>query len=279
MARRNIVERYAEMPEGMRKPLWRFFHGLIHRRDRKHRVRFMNYGYVDEEMAKSPINLKEEDAVERYCVNMYHQTVQEVDLAGKNVLEIGCGRGGGADYISRYMKPKTYIGLDLNQQVVKSCNKTFDNPGLEFVQGCADDLPFEEGEFDAIVNVESSRCYPDMMGFLHEAKCVLKPGGHLLFSDMRYVEEHEMLQKQFAEVGFKVLVEKDILPHVVKALEIDDERRKKWINERVKSKFGRKSTQEFSGTVGSQRYQLFKDGTMGYYHFVLQKPITEEEKS
>ena len=184
------------------------------------------------------MNWRSEDAVERYCVNMYHQTVREIDLAGKDVLEIGCGRGGGADYISRYMKPKTYIGLDLNQQVVKACNKTFDNPGLSFVQGCADDLPFEDEEFDAIVNVESSRCYPDMMGFLHDAKRVLKPGGHLLFSDMRYVTEHEMLQKQFAEVGFKVLVEKDILPNVVKALEIDDERRKKWINERVKSKFG-----------------------------------------
>jgi ubiquinone/menaquinone biosynthesis C-methylase UbiE len=272
MARRNIVERYAEMPEKYRIPLWRFFHGLIQSKDRKHRVRFMNYGYVDQELSQNPIKLHEDDAIERYCVNMYHQTVQEINLKGKNVLEVGCGRGGGADYISRYMKPKTYIGLDLNGKVVKACNKTFDNPGLSFVQGCADDLPFEEEEFDAIVNVESSRCYPDMIRFLQEVKRVLKPGGHLLFSDMRYIEEHEMLKKQFAEVGFEILVEKNILPNVVEALESDDARRKKWINERVKSKFGRKSTQEFSGTVGSQRYQLFKDGKMGYWHYVLQKP-------
>jgi len=272
MSPRNIIERYAELPSGLRIPLWRFFHSLIHSRDRKHRIRFMNYGYIDEELSKSPIKLKEEDVIERFCVNMYHQTVAEVDLAGKDVLEIGCGRGGGADYISRYMKPKTYIGLDLNNKVVKACNKTYNNPGLSFVQGCADDLPFEEEEFDAIVNVESSRCYPDMIGFLNEAKRVLRPGGYLLFSDMRYVEEHEMLQNQFSEAGFKVLLEKNILPNVVEALEMDDERRKKWINERVKSKFGRKSTQEFSGTVGSQRFQLFKDGKMGYWHYVLQKP-------
>jgi len=272
MARRIITEVYAELPKGMRKPLWRFFHRIIHSRDRKHQIRFMNYGYVDEELSKNPINLEEEDAVERFSVNMYHQNVQEVDLAGRDVLEVGCGRGGGASYISRYMKPKTYIGLDLNQKVVKACNKTFDTPGLSFVQGCADDLPFDDEKFDAVVNVESSRCYPDVLGFLHEVYRVLKPGGHLLFSDMRYKEDFPTLQKQFDEAGFKKLVEKDILPNVVASLEKDNERKQEWIREKAGAKFLYKTYEEFAGTVGSQRYQLFKDGRMGYTHFVLQKP-------
>ena len=272
MVRRNIAERYAETPVGWRKPLWRFFHGLIHSRDREHRIRFMNYGYIDEELTKSPINLDEEDAVERFSVNNYHQTVREVNLEGKNVLEVGCGRGGGADYISRYMKPKTYIGLDLNHKVVKACNKTFDNPGLSFVQGCADDLPFEDEEFDAVVNVESSRCYPDVLGFLHEVYRVLKPGGHLLFSDMRYKEDFPTLKKQFSEAHFKIIVEKDILPNVVQSLEKDNKRKQEWIKEKAGAKFLYKTYEEFAGTVGSQRYQLFKDGKMGYWHFVLQKP-------
>ena len=272
MPRRIITEVYAELPKGMRKPLWRFFHRLIHSRDREHRIRFMNYGYVDEELSKSPIHLEEEDAVERFSVNMYHQTVSEVNLEGKEVLEVGCGRGGGADYISRYLKPKTYVGLDLNGKVVKACNKTFDNPGLSFVQGCADDLPFEDGKFDAVVNVESSRCYPDMLGFLHEVYRVLKPGGHLLFSDMRYKEDFPTLQKQFDEVGFNKLVEKDILPNVVASLEGDNERKKKWIEEKAGAKFLYKTYEEFAGTIGSQRYKLFKDGKMGYWNLTLQKP-------
>jgi ubiquinone/menaquinone biosynthesis C-methylase UbiE len=272
MARRIITEKYAELPKGLRIPLWRFFHRFINSRDRKHRIRFMNYGYIDEELAKFPINLEEEDAVERFSTNMYHQTISEVNLEGKDVLEVGCGRGGGANYISRYMKPKTYIGLDLNQKVVKACNKKFNNPGLSFVQGCADDLPFNDQEFDAIVNVESSRCYPDVPGFLQEVYRVLRPGGYLLFSDMRYKEDYLVLQKQFTEAGFKILVEKDILSNVIQALDKDNERKKEWIKQRSKSKFLQKTFEEFAGTIGTQRYQLFKDGKMGYWHYVLQKP-------
>ncbi|MBN2156455.1 MAG: class I SAM-dependent methyltransferase [Candidatus Lokiarchaeota archaeon] len=273
MPRRNIAEKYAEMTPGWRKPLWTFFHWLIQTKDRNHRIRFMNYGYIDQELSSSPIQLTEEDAVERFCVNLYHQNVSDINLQGKEVLEVGCGRGGGADYISRYMKPKTYVGLDLNKKVIKACNRTFTNPGLSFVQGCADDLPFEDEKFDAVVNVESSRCYPDMMGFLTEVKRVLKPGGHLLFSDMRYTEDHMVLKSQFEEAGFELLVEKNILPNVVEALEVDDVRRKNWIRKRIKSKFLLKTSEEFSGTVGSRRYQLFKDGKMGYWHFVLQKSV------
>ncbi len=272
MARRNIAEKYAELPKGLRKPLWKFFHRLIQSRDRKHKIRFMNYGFVDEKLIHKPLDLEEEDAVERYSVNMYHQTVQEVNLEGKKVLEVGCGRGGGADYISRYLKPKSYIGLDLNHKVVETCNKDFGNPMLSFVQGCADDLPFENDEFDAIVNVESSRCYPDVLEFLKEVHRVLKPGGHLLFSDMRYQEDHPILQQQFEDAGLKVLVEKNILPNVLQALDADNERKKEWIKEKIKVKFLYKTAEEFAGTIGSQRYQLFKEGKMGYWHYVLQKP-------
>lgn len=273
MLRRNIAEKYAELPKGLRIPLWRLFHRIIQFRDRKHQIRFMNYGYIDESLKSSPIPLEQEDLVEMYSIYMYHQTVDFVDLADKDVLEVGCGRGGGSSYISRYMKPNSYVGLDLNKKVIKVCNRTYKAPGLSFTQGKADNFPFEDNKFDAIVNVESSRCYPDMMRFLQEVLRVLKPGGYLLFSDMRYVEQHSILKQQFLDAGFKILVEKDILPNVIESLEEDHERKSKWIRERVKGKYFIKTAEEFAGTKGSRRYQLFKDGKMGYYHFVLQKSI------
>jgi hypothetical protein len=88
---------------------------------------------------------------------------------------------------------------------------------------------------------------------------------------MRYQEDFPTLRKQFDEIGFKKLVEKDILPNVVQALEKDNERKKEWIEEKAGAKFLHKTYEEFAGTIGSQRYQLFKDGKMGYWHFVLQK--------
>jgi ubiquinone/menaquinone biosynthesis C-methylase UbiE len=272
MPPRNIAEKYAELPEKLRVPLWRFFHGIINSRDKSYQIRFMNYGYIDEQLKNSPIPLEQEDLSEMYSVNMYHQTVDFINLTGKDILEVGCGRGGGAYYISRYMKPNRYIGLDLNKKVVKACNQKYKIPGLTFVQGEADNLPFHDNQFDVLINVESSRCYPNMMGFLKEVVRVLKPGGYLLFSDMRYVEEHHILQQQFNDAGFTIIIEKDILPNVMAALEEDNERKSKWIRDRVKNKYLIKTAEEFAGTKGSRRYRLFKDGKMGYYHYVLQKP-------
>lgn len=34
------------------------------------------------------------------------------NLKGQNVLEVGCGRGGGLSYISRYLTPNLCIGID-----------------------------------------------------------------------------------------------------------------------------------------------------------------------
>jgi hypothetical protein len=46
-----------------------------------------------------------------------------VDLNGKKVLEVGCGHGGGASYIKRYLGPASYPGLDLNPTGVGFCQK------------------------------------------------------------------------------------------------------------------------------------------------------------
>jgi ubiquinone/menaquinone biosynthesis C-methylase UbiE len=233
----------------------------------------MNYGYINDELEQSPLLLEQDDVSERMCVNMYHQTVDFVDLKDKEVLEIGCGRGGGAYYISHYMKPKSYFGLDLNKRVVKACNRHYKVPGLSFVQGRADNLLFEDNSFDAVVNVESSRCYPDFEGFLREVVRVLRPGGYLLFSDMRLIEDHLKMKNQLITAGFKVIVEKNIVQNVVKALEIDDERRKKEIAQKTRLKIFRRSMNEFSGTVGTATYSMFKNGQYGYWHYVLQKAV------
>ncbi len=56
----------------------------------------MNYGYVpiDE---KSKLILKDEvDQENRLFIQLYQHTLLGIDLKGKEVLEVGSGRGGGA---------------------------------------------------------------------------------------------------------------------------------------------------------------------------------------
>ncbi|MHA1761604.1 MAG: class I SAM-dependent methyltransferase, partial [Candidatus Heimdallarchaeota archaeon] len=229
----RILQFYLRTSMGLKRFLWGIMHRIIIRRYEGSDVVFLNYGYEYLDSNIKPPQLEENDEKERYCLQLYHSTVGGIDLENKDVLEIGCGRGGGASYIKRYLKPKSYIGLDMSKDVIKFNSKFHKVPGLSFVVGNAQDIKYEDQSFDAIVNVESSRSYNDFKVFVSESYRVLRPGGHLLFTDIRTTEENEILREQFKKAGFKIIKEENIIQNVVKALDIDSERRLKLMKEKA----------------------------------------------
>ena len=68
-----------------------------------------------------------------------------------------------------------------------------------------------------------------MNAFLNHVVRVLCTGGYFCFTDMRYNSDLPLLRNQFVNAGLEILEERDILPNVVAALEIDNERRKNLI--------------------------------------------------
>ena len=83
------------------------------------------------------------------------------------------------------MHPASYTGLDLNPAGIEFCQKRHNLPGLDFVHGDAENLPFADQSFDAVINVEASHLYPHFPRFLAEVARVLRPGGHFLYADFR----------------------------------------------------------------------------------------------
>ena len=144
---------------------------------------FLNYGYEEDPPMALPLEASDEP--HRYFIQLYHRTAAQVDLSGKTVLEVSCGHGGGSSYLTRTLKPAYYTGLDLNPAGIEFCKKRHPLPGLEFVHGDAQSLPFPDDSFDAVVNVEASHLYPDVPRFLAEVSRVLRPGGHFLYADFR----------------------------------------------------------------------------------------------
>jgi SAM-dependent methyltransferase len=145
---------------------------------------FLNDGYEEDPPMALP--LAESDEPNRFPIQLYHRTATQADLSGKQVLEVGSGHGGGASYLTRTLQPASYTGLDLNPAAIASCRERHqDVPGLNFMEGNAEDLPFAVESFDAVVNVESSHCYPHFSRFLAEVARVLRPGGHFLYADLR----------------------------------------------------------------------------------------------
>jgi ubiquinone/menaquinone biosynthesis C-methylase UbiE len=85
--------------------------------------------------------LDESDEPKRYSIQLHHRTAAQVDLSAKQVLEVSCGHGGGASYLTRTLKPASYTGLDYNPDGIAYCRKRHILPGLDFVHGDAENLP------------------------------------------------------------------------------------------------------------------------------------------
>ena len=135
------------------------------------------------------------------------------------------GRGGGADYIKRYLDPACVVGVDYSANAVNLCLEYYSVEGLSFVPGDAENLPFEDQSFDIVLNVESSHCYGSMTDFLAQVKRVLKPGGYFMFADFRNLEQLEELEKQLDQTGMCLITHENITPNVLKALDADHGRR------------------------------------------------------
>jgi ubiquinone/menaquinone biosynthesis C-methylase UbiE len=254
--------------------MWKIWHNLLIRFDRDKTVNFMNYGYAPLN-GDEPLKLKKEDEVNRYCIQLYDHIINRVDVKAKKILEVGSGRGGGANYISRYYQPDSYTGVDISPGVINFCNQYYKSEGLKFLEGRAEKLPVKSNYYDALVNVESARCYSDLDLFFNEVFRVLKKDGYFLFADMIEKDQVDTIMQKIVKNGFKIIEHKDITRNVAKGLEMDTERRQELIKKRIPG-FLQKSFESFAGTKGTRRFNSFSNGKFTYMSFVLRKTPAEE---
>ena len=266
----------------VQKSVWKAVYGVASRGEAGPGTAFMNYGYASLEASQDGAAGDGAEA-DIYGIQLYDRVASGCDLKDKDVLEVGCGRGGGTAFVFERHGPRSMIGLDLARSAIELCRRQQARPGLTFVQGDAEKLPFGNSSFDAIVNVESSHCYPDVPRFLGEVHRVLRPGGYLLLADVRatHVDPRSRdrlvprtdVAKFRAEIDsspLTVLEEEVITPNVFLALQLDSPRRRRLIEANV-----RKSLQPralgFAAVEGTRVYQEYADGRLTYLRFVLRK--------
>lgn len=233
---------------------------------------FMNYGYMPNPN-EAPLNLPDDPKVQKYPLQMYHYLATKTEIEGKNVLEVGSGRGGGARHIATTLKPASYTGMDIAQSAVDLANKIHKMDNLKFIQGSAEAIPLPDNSIDVVINVESCHAYGSVDKFLSEVKRVLKPGGYLLLVDFRNeknVENMNTLKTQLRNTGMELLSEENITSNVISSIEAEDESKKQRIRTLIPQKW-QKLFSEFAGVVGSRFYETLKDGTRLYYRFELRK--------
>lgn len=194
---------------------------------------FMNHGYAPSgrELERFPA-LDGEHELWRHQAYLYCYLMDLArerlgrDLAGCDVLDVGCGRGGGLAVVKRCHGVRSGTGVDSNPRQVEFCTDRHRADGLEFVTGSAMDLPVETGSADVILNVESSHGYPDLPRFVAEAERVLRPHGVLLLADNRESSGTKRFALEAALLGsrFRVVRREWITDRVLLACKADASR-------------------------------------------------------
>ncbi|MBM3312949.1 MAG: class I SAM-dependent methyltransferase [Candidatus Aminicenantes bacterium] len=253
------------------KSVWKFWYSFAARVDgRAGHLKFMNFGYAPDGGSSAVLNLDPADEPNRNTIQLYYHAVGRKSLEGQDVLEVGCGRGGGAYSLMKYARPRTLTGMDLSPHAVRLARESYSLPGLAFRRGDAENLPFPDGSFHAVVNVESSHCYPAFRRFLAEVSRVLKPGGKFYYADFRRIHEMADWERDIEESGFHLREKEDITPDVVRALTQDSPKKEGLIARRI-ARFLHPAFKKFACTVGSENYQSFIEGRRFYRRYLLVK--------
>jgi SAM-dependent methyltransferase len=234
----------------------------------------MNYGYAACADGTGLLPLHQGDEQERYCIQLYHHVASGADIAGKDVLEVSSGRGGGASYVCRYLGPRTMTAIDIAPSAVAFCRRTHRLPGLRFLLGDAEDLPMLDNSVDIVVNIEASFCYGRIDRFLQEVRRVLRPGGHFLFADLRLLDEVDALTAALERSGLEIVRSEDITANVSSALQLDGPRRAAGAA-KLGSFATRGAMRLFVGAPGTRVPKLLQTGRMRYRCFVLQKSLDD----
>ena len=241
----------------------------------------MNYGFDSRRFREDPLHLNAEDKIDRLCIQLYDHLLSSVPIAGTNVLEVGCGRGGGAAYVARYLRARRIIGIDLCHTSVRICRTNHRDRNIAFLTGDAQRLPFRDASFEVVINVESSHAYASMAEFLEEVHRILRPGGIFVFADLRWdtpgngskpMRGLKLLKEQLGNCGLIRVHESDISSGVLQARTADQARQQATIRQHVPRGF-RGAFAELAGLPGTTMYRRLDARNLVYWSAVLRKPL------
>ncbi|MDB9524244.1 class I SAM-dependent methyltransferase [Dolichospermum circinale CS-1225] len=119
---------------------------------------------------------------------IHKRLLSQVELsANANVLDLGCGTGRLLNRLANQFPEITGTGLDLSPQMLRVARQNNRHrPRLIYLEGNAENLPFVEGQFNAVFNTISFLHYPQPDQVLKEVARVLSPGGKFYLVDITF---------------------------------------------------------------------------------------------
>jgi SAM-dependent methyltransferase len=266
----NLFKLWQRLPKGWKRSVRGAFYNGLSRFRPTPDVVFMNFGYAELD-GRTPLALEGADARDRYPLQLYERVARQAVWSGRDALEVGCGRGGGASFVMRHFTPKSYLGVDLAENAARLCSNTHRIYGLRFQQGDAMNLPLADSSVDIVINIESSGLYPSIDRFYSEVFRVLRPGGRFLCADYRKTANIDRWRGHIADSDLELIQEVDITDNVARALELDRAHREDMISKQVPG-FLKSTFLQFAGLPPSED-EPFGQKKKTYLCLELAKPL------
>ncbi len=230
---------------------------------------YLTFGYRETDAPTySPIALPD-PMLNRNCIKLVLELIGDLPLSEDDrVLDVGCGRGGTLAAIHRFYPTRSLTGLDLSPEAVAFNQRTHTWDGVNFVEGDAENLPFQDASFTLVTNVESSHSYPNLQAFYREVYRVLEPGGHFVYTDLFPTLLYDDCKDDLRRLGFEVLRDRDITRNVLKSCdEIGHTHLETFRDANDLEAMG-----NFLGVPGSKVYNDMQEGHSLYTILKLRKP-------
>ena len=137
------------------------------------------------------------------------RVIEGIDLAGRAVLDIGCGRGGITVDLARRHGAGRVVGIDVEVPVCDHARARAERAGVadrvEIVLVEPGPLPFDDGSFDIVFSKDSIVHIPDKETMCRDVFRVLRPGGWFVASDWLIAHDGEPSPEMAAYIAAEAL--------------------------------------------------------------------------
>ena len=239
------------------------------------RKRFFNGGYLP--LAPNLRRLPEL-AGEEASTMMYHLLLADLTAPLRpepaDILDVGCGQGGGLLYAHALFPKARLIGTDRNGTVTRMAARLLAAiPGTRVVKGRGNRINLPDDCADIVLSV-GAPTYFGLPTYVAEAARCARPGGIIAFSAGYRQGDHGAIEAELRQAatanGLTFHLYHNITPHTFAALEADIPRRAAELA-RVPWPF-RAYGWKWADMPGSAEYEEYRTGRRADFACILQRP-------
>ncbi|TNV81521.1 hypothetical protein FGO68_gene5157 [Halteria grandinella] len=237
------------------------------------------------------------DKLQQFQLQMYHYAALGIkfqgSLAGKKVLDLCCGRGGGVAFLAKQYEAAEAVGIDFSAHQINTAQDLFTNgleketednqassspqSSIQFLQGDAEKLHQVEElngkRFDLVMCIEGMHCLGNPTAMIdYVQKHLLADNGQIVIVDSFDKCDIERIEANFQKDKKLIIQKKEVITFNVKhAMQLDKTRAEKLIQRITGNKVVTRILRNFlaSGEESKTYDELGK--THEYICYVLMK--------